>query len=96
MGKGQATRIRREERSVKQIRVLAREGHSMADEVRQCITILRQEKIGASEGELHESRDGSYCGVEVEDSDVERAITILRARGFEVEKPFSGHAYYQP
>lgn len=79
---------------MKQIRVLAREGHSIAEGVRECVAILLREKIGANEGELHESLHGSYRDVEVEDSDVKRAITILRARGFEVEKPFSGHGYY--
>jgi hypothetical protein len=69
---------------VKEIRVLKRPGHELADDVKECLACLQAAGIGGPRmGGIH---PGYGTIRDVEDEDEARAIEILQTKGFDVVK----------
>jgi hypothetical protein len=79
--------------TVKEIRVLKRPGHELADDVKECLACLTAAGIGGPRmGGIH---PGYGTIRDVEDEDEDRAIQILRAKGFDVVAGSRAYASYK-
>ena len=82
------------------IRVLLRPGRSIEEDVKACVERLKQEGVAAREARRREQgRDVLWeeqgCGlIWVEESDLDRALTMLRIAGFEVVGPSRAESFY--
>jgi hypothetical protein len=76
---------------VKEIRVLERRGHKLADDVEACLACLKRALIAAHQGK----EEQGYGVIRIEeDSNETVAIQKLRTEGFEVVGASRAHASY--
>ena len=76
---------------MKRIRVIARENHQIAEDTKECVSILNKARIGAHEGKQEPTFGIIWIHA---DDDYDRALTLLRACGLPVVEDSKAFAAY--